>query len=60
MKCTFVLSAHSFAPELMAMFVRSVIDTVSGRMAMNQLDNYEVVIQETIDSFMLATRREET
>lgn len=51
-------SFRLFSPEMMAMFVRSVIDTLSGRIAMNEIEDYEDAIQETISVFAIATRRD--
>ena len=52
-------SFREFPPELMAMFVRSVIDTLSARIATNQIENFEDAVQETVHSFILATRRDQ-
>ncbi|MBM7567517.1 TetR/AcrR family transcriptional regulator [Paenibacillus sacheonensis] len=51
-------SFRTFAPELMAMLVRSAIDIVSGRIATHGIEDTEEAIQETVRTFMLATRRE--
>ncbi|MBB3113799.1 AcrR family transcriptional regulator [Paenibacillus phyllosphaerae] len=51
-------SFRSFPPKLMAIFVRSIIDRVSGQIAMGQVEDVNGAIQETINTFRLATRRE--
>ncbi|CAM3537952.1 TetR/AcrR family transcriptional regulator [Paenibacillus lupini] len=51
-------SFRDFQPELMALLVRSAIDTLSGRIAMNEIADLDGTIKETIRTFTFATRRE--
>ncbi|ANE45937.1 hypothetical protein SY83_06120 [Paenibacillus swuensis] len=47
-----------FAPALMAMFVRSAIDAVSNRIVNNEIQDMDETIEETVRTFILATRRD--
>ncbi|SFE80588.1 DNA-binding transcriptional regulator, AcrR family [Paenibacillus catalpae] len=51
-------SFRIFRPELMAMLVSSAIDQLSGRIAMNAMDDLDGTIKETIRTFTIATRSE--
>ncbi|MCM3629665.1 TetR/AcrR family transcriptional regulator [Paenibacillus glycanilyticus] len=49
---------RAFKPGLMAMLVRSAIDTLSGRIATGGIKDLDEAIKETIRTFTLATRRD--
>ncbi|WP_157889998.1 TetR/AcrR family transcriptional regulator [Paenibacillus sp. DMB5] len=49
-------SFRAFQPELMAVLVRSAIDTLSGRIAKGGIPDINRTIEETVNSFILATR----
>ncbi|MBO7746230.1 TetR/AcrR family transcriptional regulator [Paenibacillus sp. MWE-103] len=49
-------SFRPFAPAMMALFVRSAIDTASGRLAAEADADIEEAVQETVRAFHYATR----